>query len=114
MDQIGIERLKKSFTVVAKVVKAVDNALEDGKISMTEGIGIAFKSVDLIGVMKSLKEAGNELADMDADELPELVAHFKKEFDLNNEDAEMAIEAIIELVLELLWSMDALKNLKTK
>lgn len=114
MDKIGIDRLKKNFTVIAKLVKAVDSALEDGKVNIAESVGIAFKAVDLIGVVKNLAEAKTELAHLEAQEMTELVAHFREVFELRSKDAEQMVETIMELALQVLFSMEVLHKLKTE
>ena len=97
----GTEQLEKSLVVLAKVVKAVDGALEDGKITTAEWIGVAFKAVDLIGVIKNLKEAQEELFDLAEGEIEHLIEVFKKEFDLNDDKAEEIVESIVELSLTI-------------
>lgn len=97
----GTEQLEKSLVVLAKVVRAVDGALEDGKITTAEWIGVAFKSVDLIGVIKNLKEAQEELFDLAEGEIERLIEVFKKEFDLNDDKAEEIVETIVELALTI-------------
>ena len=113
-EKIGIEQLKKSLTVLAKVTGAIDKALEDGKVNIAEGIGIAFKAVDLIGVIKNLKQARAELADLSELEIVELTEHFSTEFDLRNEEAEQMVEVILELALQIVVSMELLPKIKTE
>lgn len=112
--QTGIETLKKDLTILAKLVKSVDAALEDGKISLAEGIGAAFKAIDLISVIKSLKDARQEVADLTQAEMIELAEHFKKEFDLRNEKAEEMAETIVELALQVAFATDLFEKFKTE
>ena len=112
MNKQGIETLKKNITVAAKLIEAIDLALEDGKISAGEAIGAAFKAVPLIGVVKNIKEAKNEIADLTAVEVAELNAHFAKEFNLRNDKAEAMVEMVISLLFQLVDSTEIFKKLK--
>ena len=107
---VGIERLKEDLTVIGKVAAKVDKALEDGKVSITEGVGLAFSLPDLIGVAKTMKEAYAELKDLTSPEKDELVEHFKAEFDLANDKAEAAVEKIVELGVNIADSLGLFKD----
>lgn len=106
----GIDQLKQDLATLAKITKAVEGALEDGKISVAEGIGISFKAIDLIKVIKNLKELKEELLDLDVTEAPELAAYFAEVFDISNDKAEEVIEQIVVLAIQLLVSLDVFKN----
>ncbi|MHA7109256.1 hypothetical protein ACRTDU_03970 [Sunxiuqinia elliptica] len=99
MEKLGIEVLKKNLTVIATVSGSVDRALEDGKVDVMEGIGIAKDSLGFFSVIKNLKPAKEELQDLSATEKQELVSHFEKEFDLRNDTAEMVVETVVEIAL---------------
>lgn len=113
MSKVGIETLKKNLTVIGKLVAAVDQALEDGKVSIPESVAIAFKAVPLIGVVKGIKDAKAELADLNAAELQELNAHFVKEFELRNDKAELMVEMVIELMLQVVLATEVFKTIKS-
>ena len=106
---VRTEQLKKDLLVIAKIVNLVDNALEDGKVNVAEGVGLAFKAIDLIGVIKNFKQAQEELMDLTSDEVPEIVEAFKQEFDIDNDKAEEVVETVIELALNLVLSLDMFK-----
>ncbi|MGD9930154.1 MAG: hypothetical protein AB7U05_09050 [Mangrovibacterium sp.] len=98
-NQVGIEQLKKNLAVIAKTTGTVDAALADGKIDTMEAIGIAKDALGFFGVVRNLKEAKAELADLTTAEKTELVAHFRQEFDLKNDMAEMVVETVVEIAL---------------
>ena len=102
--------LKKDLITLAKIANAVDKALEDGKVSVPEGIGLAFKAIDIIAVIKSIKQAKEEIIDLTQEEIDELSAAFAAEFDLSNDKAEEVVETIISLVFAVLQSLDVLKQ----
>jgi len=105
---VGIENLKQDLASLAKMVSKLDGALEDGKVSVGEGIGIAFSAIDLIKVAKTVKAAYEELVDLDDPERVELVAYFKEVFDLRDDKAEEVVESIVELALTLADSLSLL------
>jgi len=107
---VGINQLKENLATLAKITKAVEGALEDGKITVAEGIGLSFKAVDIIKVVKSLKESKEELLDLDVTEAPELAAYFAEVFDISNDKAEEVIEQIVVLAIQLLVSLEVFKN----
>lgn len=96
---LGIDQLKKDLTVIARVSGTVDKALADGKVDMFEGIGIAKEAIGFFGVVRNLKQAGDELQDLTGDEKTELVEHFKQEFDLKNDAAELMVETVVEIAV---------------
>ena len=77
---------------------------------MAEGLGISFKAIDLIKVIKSLKEAKEELLDLDPAEAPELAAHFAEVFDITNDEAEEVVEKIFMFAIELLVALEVFKK----
>lgn len=99
--QYGIEQLKKSAIVVCGIINAVDDALEDRKVSAGEGIKIGIKSLPLIGIIKKLPEAKLEFNDLDEAERADLVACIEKEFDLRNDVAEQYAEQAMAALLQL-------------
>jgi hypothetical protein len=98
---VGIETLKQDITTIAKVIGKVDKALEDDKVSLSEGIGLAFELPGLFKIAKSYKNAWAELRDLSDDEVAELSDHFAQEFDLSDDDAEIMVENFVELLLSL-------------
>ena len=98
---VGIETLKNDLTSIAKVVSKVDKALDDDKISISEGIGLAFELPGMFKIAKSYKDAWAELQDLSEEESAELSAHFAKEFDISNDEAEIMVENFIDLLFSL-------------
>ena len=103
----GIEILKKDFTVIAKVSGTVDLALADGEVDLMEGINIAKDSLGFFGVIRNIKEAKNEVKDLTKNERNAIVEHFKAEFDLQNDVAEMVVESVVEIVLGFIKLQEA-------
>lgn len=97
----GIENLKEAVKSVCEVAGKVDNSLEDGKIDVFEGIGIATESLRGWKNVKKFKEIKQEALDLSEEERQELTAYFKEKFDIRNEKAEEIVEAGIELILSM-------------
>ena len=98
---VGIDVLKNDIVLIAKLVKKVDLALEDDKVSFTESIALAFEIPNLFKVVKGYKEAVAELKDLDTNEVNELNTHFATEFDITNDKAEEVVEQILSLIVTL-------------
>lgn len=101
MEQVGIQKLKQDVTTVCKVIGTTDKALEDGKISLFEGVGIAKDAIGLIAVARGWKESKKEIEDLSPAEKQELTAHIEKEFDLRNDAAERMVETGLQLIISL-------------
>lgn len=98
---IGIEVLKDDLVVITKIISKVEGALEDNKFSLGEGLGLAVEAPKLFKVIKTWKSAVEELKDLSETEIVELNAHFVKEFDLVNDDAEALVEKILTVVISV-------------
>lgn len=111
-EKKGINVLTESLTAIAQVVGAVDEAFEDGKIDIVEGIKIALKSTKLIKVVKTIKEAKAEFLDLDGAEKAQIAQHFEKVFDLRNDDAEKVVEGIVNLAIEMGSNLSLFREIK--
>jgi len=98
---IGIEVLKNDIVILAKLIKKVDVALDDNKVSFSEAIGLAFELPGLFKVVKSYKDVVEELKDLTPDEVEELNVHFANEFDIANDAAEEVVEQVLSLIVTL-------------
>jgi len=68
---------------------------------VVEGVKIALKSLNLIKVVKNLRDAKAELLDLDGAEKAELKEHFAKVFELRNSEAEKLVESLVALAIDL-------------
>lgn len=97
-----MKETKKALLTIAKIGSKVDASLmDDGKISVTEGIAIGMSALGLIGVFKNIAEIKEELKGFNEVTKVELVEAFKKEFDLTNDEAEAKVESGVEVLLTL-------------
>lgn len=105
-----MEELKKALTVVINVVEKTDKALEDGKISIMEGTGIAFSALGLISVVKNIKPLVAEYKALTEEDKAELAEWFALEFDLKNDNVEAIVEVVFTALLNLGEVFDSLKQ----
>lgn len=110
MEKIGINELKTSLTAIAMVVKTIDEAAEDKKVNVVEGVKIALKGLSLIKVVKNLKTAKTELLNLDGAEKAELKQHFEKVFELRNDEAEKMVESLVALAIDLSDNLSVLSK----
>jgi hypothetical protein len=92
---------KALVTILETGNKVIKSLQDDGKISFSEGISIAYKGMGLINVFKSLPEIKEELKTLDQEKVSHLVEVFKEKFDLPNDEAEQKVEQGIELLAQL-------------
>jgi hypothetical protein len=105
----GIENLKSTLGGVIKVVKTVDGALEDKKVSIIEGARIAVAGIQFWMAVKKIAEIKAELIDLTPEEKTELYDYFVDEFDLRNDDVESFIEQIVFALTEMSGIFDKIK-----
>lgn len=108
---VGIDVLKENVVDIALIIKKVDLALEDDKISFSEAIGLAMQLPKLFRIIKSYNDAVEELKDLDEEEVIELNEHFAKEFDLRNDKAEEMVEQILGVIVVIAASFLKSKEL---
>lgn len=99
---IGIENIKKAAKAVIKFGVKLQEALEDGKFTMLEGISIAIGSApDAFELATNAQELKAEIQDLTKDEVVELVDYVVDELNLDNENVLEIIEAGVELLVAL-------------
>jgi len=73
-EKLGTEVIESGMDFIAEVIALSLKAMEDGKISVSEGFQFAFKIPKAIKFVKSGKEIVAEFKDIDADEASALLA----------------------------------------
>ena len=104
-----MENLKDALATVINIAEKVDESLEDGKISIGEGVGIAFSAIGLIKVIKDIKPLMTEYTELTDDQKTELAEWFKNEFDLRNDNVEEIVEMVFASLLSLGDIFDSFK-----
>jgi hypothetical protein len=96
-----MENLKKALLTVIETGEATVDALEDGKISIGEGVAITWKAIGFIKVVQNFSAIKDEYIALNQDEILELTEWFNEEFDIVNEDAEAVVELIFSVIINL-------------
>ena len=108
------DKLKNALKTVIDIVEGVDEALEDGKLSLAEALSIGVAAVPAgAAVWTSRAELLEELRDLEDDEMIDLENFIATEFDIRNDAAERVVEAAISFVVggvELGLAVKDLKN----
>jgi len=104
-----MENLKDALTVLINISEKTDEALEDGRVSIAEGISIAFSAVGLIKVIKNIKSLVAEFKALTPEERTELAEWFSVEFDIQDDNLEAIIEEIFAVLLQLGGLLDSVK-----
>jgi hypothetical protein len=110
---LGIETLKKALGFMLGLGTELASALEDGKVSMAEGLGFIDNLFAIPGLVKDRKQLVDELKNLSDDERQELFTYAAQEFDLANDEVESVVEqalATAQSILELAISIKDLKN----
>ena len=105
-----MENLKDALATVINIAEKTDDALIDGKISISEGVGIAFSAIGLIKVVKNIKPIVDDYKALTEDQKDELVEWFTFEFDLENDNVESIVELIFTALLNLGNVFDSLNS----
>jgi len=85
-ERYGIEVTKKVLKVVLHIALQTVDALEDGKISLLEGVQIALQVPKLAGFVGDRAELLLELKDISRDEMEELKTMVKHEFKVTHDN----------------------------
>ena len=113
--QYGIEELKKIVTIGSKLGNIGGKVLEDGKVNPADFVHVG----DLVTMFPLLlsvhfDQAIPEAKDIQAGEADELIAHFKAEFDIPQDNLEVTIETVLDVVLTVVNAILKLVNIFKK
>lgn len=96
-----MEKLKNALKVCSDVAEKSFEALEDGKVSVPEGLGIGMKALGFINVVKDFPEIKEEYTSLTDEQKVELSAWFADEFDIVNDSTEFIIEQVVTVIVNL-------------
>ncbi|MCK5134887.1 MAG: hypothetical protein KAR19_03805 [Bacteroidales bacterium] len=97
--KLGIETLKELAKAVVELGEDIEEKREDGKITVGEGLSIAFGTMpDAYSIARKGRLLKAEYQDLDDNEREELVQYVVDELDLEHDDAEVKIEAGVKLM----------------
>lgn len=95
------KKLKEALGGAIRLIKSVDLALDDKKLSISEGLKITRASISFWGLVKNVAALKAEYKELDNEAKFDLFSYFEKEFDLKNDKAEEVIEYIFLALLEI-------------
>jgi hypothetical protein len=100
-EKVGIESLLELMDAVLAVGADVTVALDDGKLSLTESLGLAKHVPGILRAVKAAPGIPGELMDLDDAERTEIVAHFADKFSLPNDEVEQRVERLFGVAVNL-------------
>ena len=105
----GIEKLKDAVKFLVDIVESGIDKFKDGV--QVEDAGFVVDLLPVIDLIKERALLGEEIADLQPEEVDELVAYFVEEFNIDNDAAEDAVEKIVDLVYSAYQAVVAVKVL---
>ncbi len=105
----GIEKLSKVFTGVIKLGMALEDKLNDGKLTWIERLELIKELKFVPDAIVNYREIINEFKDLDFDEIEELNDLIATELDLDNDKVEEVIENSLEVLTTLSKLTQSLK-----
>lgn len=99
---LGIENLKKVIKLVLDLQKQGQVALADGKFTLLDIPGFLDELLQIPGLINSRETIVAEFNDLTKDEIDELNAYLKQEFDLENDVTEAKVEEYINIAVSLI------------
>jgi hypothetical protein len=106
-NKIGVQMdtLKEALKVLIDLAEKTDVDLEDGKISIAEGIGILSSAFGLIKVVKSVETIKKEFLGLSNEQRRELSTWFEDDLQLREKSAEQIVEEVFSALLQIGESM---------
>jgi len=114
MAKLGITKLMGLIMFGIGVGMKSANALEDGKVSLSELFSITPDLMAIHGIVKDFPEIKQEVADLDAEERAQISKEVQEKFDIADDDLEAAIEGGVRLGIAVLDEIALFGNLKKK
>lgn len=97
----GTEKLKALIIFGVKFGQALDKKLDDGKLTLWEGVGLVPLLKDIPNLIKDAGQAWKEYVDMDRVEKDELILFFSNQFDIKNDEVEDFIQQVLKCIMEM-------------
>lgn len=112
---LGIENIKDLVDFAIPFARTMTEALEDGKISIWEVVGIMKfrKKFSNLIKSKSFSSAVKEVRELDSEERAQLLLHISQEHKIDPTSVEAVIDdsmAVVESAVKLQQTFDALNN----
>lgn len=105
----GIKETKEILFFVFSFTRAMQLAMEDGDFSWTDARHFIEPAKAIMEAADNVSDVIPEIADITPDEMAELVAYVKEEFDIEDDALEAKIESALDAGVELLGMVHKLK-----
>jgi len=106
-----MEKTEQAIVTLAEVGSKVATSLaDDGRISISEGIGISMKALGIIAIFKNLGTIRDEIKNITVEKKDALIAKFQAAFDLPNDEAEKRVEEGIIVLINLAYMVFGNEN----
>lgn len=109
---LGIEKLKELLSAGLEFGQHVAKNLEDGKISIWEGIGLVPDVFKVIGAVKTWPEIKQEIADLTEAEMEELETFVMNKFNIPNVKVKDFVQHTISVVISIVALVNEWKQIK--
>ena len=96
LKELGIDKVEDAFIASINLYEKVDDALEDGKITVTEWSGIIIKVFPVIKAFRDGKLLWAQIQDIDADEADILTKLVEDELQCSSEKAKKVVDAAVK------------------
>lgn len=109
-EKFGIETLKLVAKVGITLGNDLGKDLEDGKISLIEGLGLLPDVMAVSGVLGKGADIKNEFNDLSTAERAELNQYIDDTFDIPNDELELKIEKGVGVIVAIVDAIAAFKK----
>lgn len=96
-EKVGIDHIITVMDGILAIGTDLATALEDGKLSMVETIGLSKNIPAAIAAIKAAPDLPAEIRDLDDEERAQIIAHFSEKFDLPNDELEQRVEKLFAI-----------------
>ena len=101
MKKLGIDKILASLLAAVHIANTVDESLEDQRITPVEWGQISLTGFQFAWTLVKIKEIRAQFLDLDQEEKDQLITALAAELDLTNEKAEILVEKIFMILLQL-------------
>lgn len=106
----GINNLTILVIFVVNLIESLREKLKDGKINISEGIGLLFDLKTLPDIIRYRKEIAAQIKDLSTDEAKQLINTIESEFNMNNEKAVKIVHHSLNILTELVNIADVINE----
>ena len=97
-QKLGIDLVEKLIKTVVDLAEEVQADLKDGKMQLSEVIGLFDNSVDFVQLYKQRTDLLAQLKDIDSAERQQLFEYLKSEYQAPSDHAEKIVDMIIDIL----------------